>query len=461
MTIRQAATCGLRARLRQRASAYPDAPRSQRAIALGLAVGLFAIALAASAHAQGRFRTITLAWDANREPIVAGYLVYVGIEPNLPTQVFDVGSMTSFKFLLGIHGVRYYFSVAAYTGEQLVGPRSAEVEAVAGATAAVTTIESLVVHQPPAVGMPTACVAIGGECVARRVRASGLGEITAIAATADGIVFAVEDGRRIRALADDQRSARIALEVSGEHTINGIVLDGAYETSRHVFVSTVTREHDASRLTITRYREVARIFAEAAVIVASVPFRGSETPRVTVDRQGNVFVAVPAADDARDPYAGRVLRFRTDGSAGDGGLGGTPVWAQGLAIPSGLHSNAETLILAGRDPDVDAALVALQIEGRVRELRAGMPLTARSATAATAIASPVRSVDRNGANRLALVDAQHRVWRATFGADGLDAVAVTWPDDETPLVVHHGQHGELLVVVRVAAGGHAIVVLDD
>ena len=43
--------------------------------------------LSSRSHAH----TLTLAWDPNPEPEVAGYIVYVGTEPGIYAEQFDVG----------------------------------------------------------------------------------------------------------------------------------------------------------------------------------------------------------------------------------------------------------------------------------------------------------------------------------------------------------------------------------
>ena len=73
---------------------------------------------------------VTLAWDANTEPTVIGYRVYVGTAPSVYTETFDAGYTTSFTYRTGIAGQRYYFAVAAYSAGPLEGTRSSEVSTV-------------------------------------------------------------------------------------------------------------------------------------------------------------------------------------------------------------------------------------------------------------------------------------------------------------------------------------------
>ena len=47
---------------------------------------------------------VALAWDANAESTVSGYLVYVGTSPGVYTQLYDVGNLTSYTFYDGVGG---------------------------------------------------------------------------------------------------------------------------------------------------------------------------------------------------------------------------------------------------------------------------------------------------------------------------------------------------------------------
>jgi hypothetical protein len=77
---------------------------------------------------------LTVTWDPSTDTSVVGYVVYVGTQPGEYSATFDVGGVTSF-----VYGVvpeqPYYFAVASYTAEPLIGARSAEV--VGSAPAAV------------------------------------------------------------------------------------------------------------------------------------------------------------------------------------------------------------------------------------------------------------------------------------------------------------------------------------
>jgi hypothetical protein len=111
-------------------------------------VALALIATSSFTAAQEPGLPVTIAWDANSEPGVVGYRVYVGAAPSVYAETFDAGNATSFTYRHGVAGRRYYFAVAAYVASSLEGPRSSEVSTVvASATSTPSASEPL---PPPA-----------------------------------------------------------------------------------------------------------------------------------------------------------------------------------------------------------------------------------------------------------------------------------------------------------------------
>jgi hypothetical protein len=89
-------------------------------------VAVFSILLitALPAAAAG---SITVLWDANTEPDLAGYMVSYGNQPGTYTTNIDVGTQTSFPFSVPDNGLPYYFAVRAYNTASQFSPYSAEV----------------------------------------------------------------------------------------------------------------------------------------------------------------------------------------------------------------------------------------------------------------------------------------------------------------------------------------------
>lgn len=82
--------------------------------------------------AQASAGTLTIAWDANTEPDVTGYILVYGTAPGShPTRV-DVGNTTQFAVNGLTDGLTYYFCVQAYNSSAELSDLSAEVSSRVG-----------------------------------------------------------------------------------------------------------------------------------------------------------------------------------------------------------------------------------------------------------------------------------------------------------------------------------------
>ncbi len=84
---------------------------------------LVCLASSVAAHAA----TVTLAWDRNPEPDIAGYVLYWGSQPGVYPYSWNVGTTTSQQVTGLADGTTYYFVVTAYNTGGLMSPPSAEV----------------------------------------------------------------------------------------------------------------------------------------------------------------------------------------------------------------------------------------------------------------------------------------------------------------------------------------------
>jgi YHS domain-containing protein len=72
----------------------------------------------------------TLAWNPVPDPTVAGYLVYYGTMSGMPAFSVDAGAAASVTITNLSPGQTYYFSVAAYDTNDMIGPSSGELSYV-------------------------------------------------------------------------------------------------------------------------------------------------------------------------------------------------------------------------------------------------------------------------------------------------------------------------------------------
>jgi hypothetical protein len=113
--------------------------RSRRAI-LGsfLFSVLFAI-MQFSAFATG---SVTLAWNASTDPIVAGYNVYYGGASGAYTNEISVGNATNATISGLVQGTTYYFAATTYAASGMESPFSSEVSYL-------VPMNAPIVNQPP------------------------------------------------------------------------------------------------------------------------------------------------------------------------------------------------------------------------------------------------------------------------------------------------------------------------
>ena len=86
------------------------------------------------ASSSARAATVTLAWDANTESDLAGYVVLYGTTPGVYTNTVDVGNVTTWAFTSALEGQTYYFVVQAYNLAGMRSPSSLEVSETVAVT---------------------------------------------------------------------------------------------------------------------------------------------------------------------------------------------------------------------------------------------------------------------------------------------------------------------------------------
>ena len=86
-------------------------------------------------------QTVTLAWDANSEPDIAGYRLHYGTSSGIYTETIDVGNNTSATVATLTAGSTYFFVVTAYNTATLESEASNEVSArIPQITSALTAV---------------------------------------------------------------------------------------------------------------------------------------------------------------------------------------------------------------------------------------------------------------------------------------------------------------------------------
>lgn len=339
-----------------------------------------------SAPLYAQTQPVALAWDANPDPSVAGYIVYVGNAPGSYAEQYDVGSQTSFVYTKVSAGRPYYFAVAAYTSDDDVGAASGEIfflsgpstgSQLSGADRAAQLDDAADSSSPsaapsamsPSAGSHAWCGATGDASgcyeVSRLLKFPG--NATSLTPTGDGRLLFIADGTQVRVIAGDTLMPDPALTADGSTRLGSLVLDPLFDRNRYIYVTEILTRPDGLReLSVVRYREVASTFAEGAAVVTGIPLPQRGDAPFTIDATRRLYIAVPDSSDGfstGSPYGGMVLRFESDGSVPRNSRGGSPVLARGYAEPASLAWSAvrNELWLAGAGSDWDGSLARLPL----------------------------------------------------------------------------------------------------
>ena len=308
---------------------------------------------------------IRVAWDRSPDTAVVGYRVYVGTTSGYYTQTFDAGNVTSFSYEASEQRT-YYFAVAAYWAGPVVGPLSGEV--AAGSNAAPpqspsnTTLDSssywsfLWTVQPKAsrLSQPPICwVPSSKDCVTVHTVARTDAAITSMAATSDGRLFLVEGGRRVRlATSAGMALDPVLVEPDPSVTLGQVAVDPTFAETGFIWISeTTTLGNGRREFRILRYRVVKNQAGERASVLPPFALPENGDALFAIDELRRIYVAVPASEaGSEDAYAGNVLRFNADGTTPADQPAGSPLFATGYSVPTGITADfGGNLWLSGVD----------------------------------------------------------------------------------------------------------------
>jgi hypothetical protein len=347
----------------------------------------------------------------------------VGTSPKKYTESFDVPASRNFYiYRTAFNARRYFFAVAAQFDGSTYGPLSSEVSAVG--TRTVPGISA-----GGRVDEPGADLACQDDCFVVTRVATGLGEISALAASPGGGIFAVEDGRRVISL--EAGVARPVWMGDRGARLHAIALDPQFAVNGRVFVTQRRpRDPSTSELEILRLQYLSGTLGQPATVVAGLVMPAALAAPFAVGDDGLLYVAMPVTS-SRDPYSGSVLAFDQEGRTPDGQS--SPVVARALEQPTGIawDSQSRMVWLTGNG----AQVLAVAPAGRRFEFASGAD--ADESLAAIGIGSSRRLVVATGTDLVESVPGEDGV------RIGLDAYG-------TPVAIATGPAGERYVAVKDA-----------
>src|SRR3989454_10789310 len=178
--------------------------------------------LCSLAPAVANAAQVTLAWDANTDPDLAGYKLYYGLSSGSYQSSVDVGNVTSYTLPGLLDGRIYYFAATAYNVSLAESGFSNE---VSKAIAAVT---------PPTVSIsaPANGATVSGTAVTVSASASDNVGVAGVQFSLDGVNLGAED-----TVAPYSASWNTTLATSGTHSLTAVARDAAGNTASSAAVS--------------------------------------------------------------------------------------------------------------------------------------------------------------------------------------------------------------------------------
>src|SRR2546422_5063080 len=177
---------------------------------------LCSLAPALSSAAQ-----VTLAWDANTEPDLAGYKLYYGLSSGSYQFSVDVGNVTSYTLSGLLDGRIYYFAATAYNVSLAESGFSNEVsKAIADVTPPTVSITA------PAAGVTVASTVTVSASASDNVGVAG------VQFKLDGVKLGAED-----TVAPYSGSWNTTLATSGTHSLTVVARDASGNTATSAAVS--------------------------------------------------------------------------------------------------------------------------------------------------------------------------------------------------------------------------------
>ena len=185
-------------------------------------------------------------------------------------------------------------------------------------------------------------VRVGVEVVASRLEIPW-----ALAFAPDGRLFVSERPGRVRILQNGTLLAEPALTISDVFTrdesgVLGVALHPSFAANRLVYVVYTASGAAGPTARLVRYREVANVLGEAAVLLDDVPAANIHNgSRVRFGPDGALYLTfgdVAAPSEAQDlgSLNGKILRLADDGTTPAGNPYGSPVWSWGHRNPQGI-----------------------------------------------------------------------------------------------------------------------------
>jgi hypothetical protein len=242
----------------------------------------FTITLLLSAPALADAATISLAWDANSESDLAGYILVYGTSSGAYSTSIDVGRSISYSVPSLSPGTRYYFAVRAYNTAGVMSPLSAEVSDVAASDTTAPTVS---------VTTPAAGATVAGTVTLAAAASDNVG-VAGVQFTIDGVNSGLEDTAAPYTLAWNTTSV-----ANGSHQIAAVARDAAGNRTTAAAL-TVTVSNDTTPPTVSGVSPAPGAVNVASPLTVSAtfsePLNGSSVNTSTFELRNGAGASVAA-----------------------------------------------------------------------------------------------------------------------------------------------------------------------
>jgi glucose/arabinose dehydrogenase len=316
-------------------------------------------------------------------------------------------------------------------------------------------------------GLVCTTATAGAVCYDVETIADGLDQVTALSATPNGELLFVEGGSRLRVYSAGVLIPEAALTPRDAGSrLTGLAVDSQFSESRAVFVSWTEPAGDGGqRMNVSRYRLLANSLGEGATIVGGFPMEGNSLAPLTVDRQGLLYVALPAEAvamrDGAPPslFGGAVLRVDRRGLTPAANASHSPVISYGYSQPAYLAVEPVSgrLWLGGKNTERPVSSAEMSQRGNaswpVSPLPATLPESSGPGLAETTLAFA-----KTGDPGIALITIDDRLYVTTPTVDGrlVSATELSWKSG-LPSAVTADAEGSWYVAVVTEQGTSAII----
>ena len=165
-------------------------------------------------------------------------------------------------------------------------------------------------------------------------------------------MFVIDAGRRLRTMTGKGFARESLIIADRSTTLSQVAIDPAFARTGFIWIGETRVSADGRRtFAVARYRVVKNRAGERTEIISAIALPPEGNALFAIGASGRIYVAVPGSPGGSQPYWGKVLRFKSDGSVPDEIDASSPVIGLGYTFPHAiaLEQFTEQVWLNGAD----------------------------------------------------------------------------------------------------------------